>query len=600
MTRRKPSFDQLTSIRIFGDASYSPDGDRFAYLANTSGSLQLWLQPAGGGFPLQLTALADWRVTSFKWSPDGRRIAFAADRAGSEMHQLFVLDVGPQGSWPKQLTDLPSVQHSLAGWTADGRIVFSANDRVPTEVDPQLLDPDSLETTRLMTGALHYAAHASPDGNWLTVVKAIGNMNQDVYLVNLNTLEHELITRHEGDAKFLPADWDADSSGFGLLTDLDREFTGLAHYSVESGGWEYVHTPEHDVDGFRLSRGGGLRAVVENRDGASALEVLASGKGEPVERVALPFGVLQSLDLHPTRSHALLTFSTPREPTNVFELDLATGRFERREQAMLGGVDPDDLTVPELVSFPSFDREIPAWLFLPDGPGPHPVLVSIHGGPESQERPHYMYQGLYQYLLTQGIGVVAPNIRGSTGYGKSYQSLIHRDWGGGDLRDIEAAAQWLREMNWADSARLGIFGASYGGFATLSALSRLPEYWAAGAAAVGPSNLVTFASSVPPYWKAMIRSVVGDPDDDREMLLERSPISYVDQIRAPLLVYQGANDPRVVQAESDQMVEALRSNGLPVEYIVDEHSGHGPSDRETAVKWWSTIADFLVTHLVAR
>src|SRR5690554_1600187 len=157
MTRRKPSFDQLTSIRIFGDASYSPEGDRFAYLANTSGSLQLWLQPAGGGFPLQLTALADWRVTSFKWSPDGRRIAFAADRAGSEMHQLFVLDVGPQGSWPKQLTDLPSVQHSLAGWTADGRIVFSANDRVPTEVDPQLLDPDSLETTRLMTGALHYA-----------------------------------------------------------------------------------------------------------------------------------------------------------------------------------------------------------------------------------------------------------------------------------------------------------------------------------------------------------------------------------------------------------------------------------------------------------
>src|SRR5690606_14596858 len=227
----------------------------------------------------------------------------------------------------------------------------------------------------------------------------------------------------------------------------------------------------------------------------------------------------------------------------------------------------------------------------------HPVVLSIHGGPEAQERPGYAYGGMYQYLVTRGVAVLAPNIRGSTGYGKSYQKLIQRDWGGAELRDIEAAADWLAQQPWADASRLGIWGASFGGFATLSAITRLPDRWAVAAEAVGPSNLVTFARSVPPHWKPMMRNFVGDPDEDHELLVERSPITYVENVRVPLLVYQGAHDPRVVQAESDQMVEALRSRGIEVEYIVDEESGHGPASTETAIEWWRTISEFLVARL---
>jgi dipeptidyl aminopeptidase/acylaminoacyl peptidase len=208
-----------------------------------------------------------------------------------------------------------------------------------------------------------------------------------------------------------------------------------------------------------------------------------------------------------------------------------------------------------------------------------------------------LYGGLYQYLLSRGIGILAPNIRGSTGYGRAYQKLIHRDWGGGDLEDIRHAAEYLRGLAWVEEDRIGVYGGSFGGFATLSALARLPEYWAVGVDIVGPSNLVTFAQSVPPHWRHLMREWVGDPEDDREMLLERSPITYVEKIRAPLLVIQGANDPRVVQAESDQMVERLREKGLEVDYYVDPEGGHGASDREGRLRWYRMVAEFLEERL---
>ena len=184
---------------------------------------------------------------------------------------------------------------------------------------------------------------------------------------------------------------------------------------------------------------------------------------------------------------------------------------------------------------------------------------SIHGGPEAQERVEY--SAFYQYLLARGIGVLAPNIRGSTGYGVAYQKLIHRDWGGAELRDIEAAAQYLGALPWVSEQRIGVYGGSFGGFATLSAVTRLPDYWTAAVDIVGPSDLITFVRSVPPTWRRMMSVWVGDPETDAEFLRERSPITHVENVRAPLLVLQGANDPRVVKAESDQMVGAAAPHG---------------------------------------
>jgi dipeptidyl aminopeptidase/acylaminoacyl peptidase len=593
----KPTFEQLTSVRRLVSPAWSPDGDWFAYLADTSGRLQLWLQPKGGGFPTQLTALRDRRVVAFAWSRDGGRIAFTADLKGNETPEVFVMDVvAGRPSWPRQLTDRPEVEYNLSGWSADGRIVLSANDRLPAEMDPLLLDPVTGEVERLMTGGLYYAGEVSPSGRWLAVTELRSNTDSDVHLVDLESGEARRLTEHAEEAKVFAGPWATDESGFYLSTDAGREFSGLAFWSFEKDGWEYVHQPERDVDAVSVSRGGRYVAYVDNDGGNSVISILDQQE-QRLLRPELPVGVVVSSELHPSEPRVLLMLATPRESGNIFEFDFATGKLRRLEQSMLGGVAIEDLAVPELVSYPSFDREIPAWLYQPEGPGPHPVVLSIHGGPEAQERPDYGYGGMYQYLVSRGVAVLAPNIRGSTGYGKSYQKLIQRDWGGGELRDIEAAADWLAQQTWADASRLGIWGGSFGGFATLSAIARLPDRWAAAAAAVGPSNLVTFARSVPPHWRSMMRNFVGDPEDDHALLLERSPITYVENVRTPLLVYQGAHDPRVVKAESDQMVEALRGRGVEVEYIVDEESGHGPASAETAIEWWRAISAFLIEKL---
>lgn len=331
-------------------------------------------------------------------------------------------------------------------------------------------------------------------------------------------------------------------------------------------------------------------------DGASELHACDLGTGEDRGVPRLPTGTVDAMSLSADGRRLALMLSTGTAPTNIAVADLESGELRWVTDARPVAATPS--AEPTLVRFPTHDGlHVPAWLYRPAGEGPHGVLLSIHGGPEAQERPHYNYAGLYQYLVDRGIAVLAPNVRGSTGYGTRYRRMILRDFGGAELGDFEAAARYLRTLDWVDPQRIGVFGRSYGGFATLSCLSRLPQYWACGVSVVGPSNLVTFARSVPPTWRPLMAEWVGDPDTEEEFLLSRSPITYVDAIRAPLFVVQGANDPRVAKAESDQIVEALRQRGLPVRYDVYEGEGHGFTKRENETKAYSDIAEFLLTHL---
>ena len=290
--------------------------------------------------------------------------------------------------------------------------------------------------------------------------------------------------------------------------------------------------------------------------------------------------------------------ATGARPDNVAVADLAGSSFAWLTDSRPQVADPSDLVEPELVHFPTHDgREIPAYLYRPHGPGPVGVVLSIHGGPEYQERPAYNYSGFYQYLLSRGIGVLAPNVRGSTGYGTAYQKLIHHDWGGDELKDLDHAHRYLAAQDWVEASRIGVFGGSFGGFATLSCVSRLPGRWAAAVALFGPSNLVTFVSSVPPTWRRAMAEWIGDVETERDFLLARSPITYADDIDTPLFVIQGANDQRVVQAESDQIVERLRERGVDVRYDVYPDEGHGFAKRANEAKALSDAADFLVGYL---
>jgi dipeptidyl aminopeptidase/acylaminoacyl peptidase len=399
----------------------------------------------------------------------------------------------------------------------------------------------------------------------------------------------------------IPVPWQPDGSGFYFLTDRDREFKGLAFYRLSDDSLHWVDAPDWDVFEAAISPDGRHLAWTVNEDGYTRLLLRDLDTGETRECSGLPRGVYYCLRFSPTEPILGLYVASPTGPANLHMLNYETGETWQLTRNFTGGIPLEEMVEPEVVRFPSFDgRMVPAYLYKPKGIAPGervPVIVSIHGGPEIQELPVYAYKGMYQYLLNRGIGVLAPNIRGSVGYGKSYQKLIYRDWGGGELKDLEHAALYLRGLDWVDPDRLGVFGGSFGGFATLSCVTRLPQYWAAAVDLVGPSNLVTLTKHTTPSWKHRMKAWVGDPDEDYDFLVERSPINYVDNIRAPLLVIQGANDPRVPRAESDQIVERLRETGKTVEYILLEDEGHGAAKTSNQHLIFRTCAEWFEKHL---
>jgi dipeptidyl aminopeptidase/acylaminoacyl peptidase len=598
-TNRKPAFEQFAAARRYQPTiALSPDGAEVAYSVNTSGQFNIWRQGLDGGCARQVTTFADESVREIAWSPDGQTVLFLADRHGNEFYQIYA--VAPHDGWPEQYASEPDVQHVLGPWSPDGSaFAYAANDREPSDQDILVRDRDGGAPRRLIAGdGSYFPGRWSPNGGSLTVAKMLSNTNMDVYLLDVRDGSHRNLFPHEGDVRYAPGPWAADGSGFYVITDLDREHLGLAFYDLASGGLDWRETPDWDLEAVELSKDGRTLVWVVNENGFSRLygRDVASGKTIPMPET--PDGVIGALAISDDGRRLAFLLTTPTRPAEVYAIDLAAGSLTRLTDGFLGGIPETSMVKPSQVRFPTFDgREIPALLYRPPGDGPFGVVLSIHGGPEAQERPTYAYNGFYQYLLSRGIGVLAPNIRGSTGYGKAYQMLIHRDFGGDDLKDFEAAATYLRGLAWVDKSKIGLFGGSYGGFAVLSCVSRLPDYWAAAVDIVGPSNLVTFAKAVPPTWRRFMADWVGDPETEADFLLARSPISYVDQIKAPLFVIQGANDPRVVKAESDQIVERLRSRGVEVRYDVYEDEGHGFTKRANELKALKDAATFLEARL---
>jgi dipeptidyl aminopeptidase/acylaminoacyl peptidase len=608
---RRADFDRYFAVRThFGNLALSPDGREVAYIVNTSGQLNVWRQPVTGGWPSQVTTFERETVRGIVWAPSGEILGMA-DVDGNEQYQIFAIPAA--GGAVRYFTSRPDVQYELAtdGLSPDGRyLAFAGNDREPTDADVLLCDIETGETRRaLANGRANAPVNWSPDGRYLTVADVRSNTDIHLWLIDTDTGQATEALPHEDAFFVLPGLWLPDSSGFYVLLDRGREFKGVALYELASGELRWVLAPEWDVDHLAMSKDGRRMVWVQNESGESQLYVRDGDETETAQRVVgLPRGVIETMNLSPDGKTLALRINAATAPAEIYVITLGeisareTPLLRRLTYGMLGGLAPDELAAPELVRYPTFDgREIPAWLYRPRGVSEHhqgALVVSIHGGPEAQERVEY--RAYYQYLLKRGIAVLAPNIRGSTGYGVSYQKLIHRDWGGAELKDIEAAAQYARSLPWVAPHRIGVFGGSFGGFATLSAVTRLPDYWAAAVDIVGPSNLLTFVRSVPPTWRRMMADWVGDPDTDTELLRERSPITYVDHVRAPLLVLQGANDPRVVKAESDQMVERLRNQGREVEYVVFEDEGHGFAKRSNLIRGYWLAVEFLVKHLHAH
>ena len=594
----------MADIKAFYEVSTSTGGvfmkdGSFLFLSNKSGMNQVWRGRVGEA-PVQVTNLPD-RVWSLKAAPNGEDALVTMDHGGDEQEQIFLLKKGC--SEPINLTNNPKARNQLGGMTPDGKtVVFASNARSAANFDICTVDTETGEWKIALENHDNYnwPAALSPNGRYLLYNKLNGLSDNHLWMLDLETGEAKDVGTPGAYAAYTSPAFLHDSTGFFLCTDEDAEFACLAYYDIASGKMTKVYAPEWDVEALAVSPDDRYLAMFINEDGCDTLKVydfkreLFLNIPQPPKGVSSYWRINWSCEGH----KILFTLTTGTMPCNLWMLDIDNMHLERVTESAMDGIDPDELVDAELRHYTSFDGlTVPYWYYKAPGKdvGPRPVLIDIHGGPEGQERP--MFTALTEYLVSQGFNIIAPNVRGSVGYGKTYTHLDDVEKRLDSVQDIDSLVKHLVETGIADKDRIAVMGASYGGFMTLSCVTRYPDLWACGIDVVGMTNLVTFLENTSEYRRAHRESEYGTLARDRETLYNVSPIAKVDDIKAPLMVIHGANDPRVPVTEADMIVENVKSRGIEVKYLRYEDEGHGLAKRKNQLDCYPQVVAFLKKHL---
>lgn len=566
-----------------------PAKEGFAYVSDESGRPQPWFQTWAGErrmFPV------DGAVVRLAWRPDETRLLVVADLTGREDYRLAELDpVIGEVEW---IAAEPGVRHEIGvpyssesqPYSPDGHLLaYATNARDVTCFDVYVRDLTTGVSRMVLEGDDRYVPMCfSPDSRHLLVLKLHQNTDQDLFACDLATGRTQHLTPHEGPAKYQPGGWTED--GIYLCTTEGRDFLGVA-LLVPGQPLTWIATPDADVENVTVgpqvvwAMPADQRTILCTQETTVELPGLASQ----------PFGFFGFVPRF-SEDRLLAQVSAADRATEFFLVDLASGESHQLTNYSDGL--PDDLVAPETVWFTGADGlEISGLLYRPRSmAGSVPAVLHIHGGPEWAALP--VHDPLIQRLVGAGIAVLAPNVRGSTGRGLAYQRLIYRDWGGGDLADFEAAARFLRGLDWVDGDRLGVYGMSYGGFAALSCLTRLPDLWRAGVVICGLVDLETDIRALPPTWNRRVVEWIGDVDDSADLtrLKAASPLTYAADIQAPLLLAHAVNDTNVVIGGTEQLYETLTELSKTVRFI-RLSGGHLPNDRDewdeldtAVVKWF--------------
>ncbi|MGQ4555781.1 alpha/beta fold hydrolase [Halobellus sp. GM3] len=591
--------ERYLNIRSAYGASVGPDDERIAFLMDTTGVPQVWTVAAPGEWPEQRTFF-DERVTFVSWSPERPEFAFGMDEGGNERQQLFRYDL-PTGEITN-LTQASEAKHRWGGFTHDGeRFAFASNRRDESVFDVYVQDRDATgEDAELLVegdGWLTLGGF-SPDDSRLIVSEAYSNVDQDVSVLDVDTGELTHLTPHEGTVRFQSAEWGPDGESVYLVSDRESDTLDLWRVDVETGAFSLAASdPDWEIDGVAVDDEHGRLVYSKNVDGHTELtagELADDGDLRDVTAPGIPEGVAGGVAYDAAGERFAVTVTRRGDPANVYVVDGDTGDAERWTRAATAGIPRDSLVEPELVHYPTFDgRDIPAFFSLPEsdtGEGETPVIVDIHGGPESQRRPSF--SAVTQYFLANGFAVFEPNVRGSAGYGKAYGHLDDVERRMDAVADIEAAVEWLSDHPAVDDDRVVAMGGSYGGFMVLAAMTEYPDLWAAGIDIVGIANFVTFLENTGEWRRELREAEYGSLEDDREFLESISPLNTIEAIRAPLFVLHGANDPRVPVSEAHQLVEAA-SEHVPVRELVFDDEGHGVTKLENRIEAYEAIVTFL-------
>ena len=600
----KAFFTTTTYILSDGHA-WSPDDSRLLVTSDETGIFNAYALAAGDGAAEPLTTSTTDSTFAVSWFPSDARVLYSADQGGNELDHLYVREVD---GTTRDLTPGEKVKAGFQGWSADGKSFYvQTNERDPAAFDLYRYAADGYERTLVFRNddALTIAA-VSPDGSKVAMVKPRTSADSDLYILDTRAADAKpkLITPHEGNISHGVHEFTPDSGKLVYSTDEHGEFQQAWTYDLATGKSEPLVSADWDVDFVTYSDSGRYRVSGTNADARTAVSILDTQTGEEIELASLPPGDLAQVRFSRDESRLALMLSSDTSPRDVYTVDLAAGDSNRLTKALNPAIDEADLVESEVVRYPSFDGlDIPAIQYRPKGASAShkvPALVWVHGGPGGQSRTGY--SATIQHLVNHGYAVLAANNRGSSGYGKTFFHMDDRKHGEVDLQDIVHAKQYLASLDWVDADRIGIVGGSYGGYMVGAALAFEPDAFDVGIDIFGVMNWVRTLDSIPPWWESFKEALydeMGDPATDAERHRRISPLFHAKNITAPLLVVQGSNDPRVLQAESDEIVAAVRANGVPVEYVLFDDEGHGFTKRENRITASEAYLKFLGTHLQA-
>lgn len=596
-------FFETTSFSIGGGGhAFSPDGSRILISSNATGTFNVYAMPVGGGTPVALTESTNDGRFAVSFFPRDERILFSGDTGGNELTHVYVRN--PDGT-TRDLTPHATAKSEFGGWSADGSTFYIvSNERDPAAFDIWAYDAASYERRIIFTNpGGYFPAGLSPDGRHIVLQKQLSSADSDLYLADAGSeAAPRLIATSEGsNVEHGAYGFTPDGSKLIYSTDEHGEFAQAWTYDLASGARAPLIAADWDVAFVDVSRSGRYRVQALNADGSTALSIIDTTTGQPVALRGVPAGDLGGVQFSNDERSIAFTVASDTSPRNIFVADLASGEARRLTSALNPAIDEAHLVEATVARFASYDGlQIPGILYRPHGASasaPVPAIVLVHGGPGGQSRRGY--SSMVQHLVNHGYAVYAINNRGSSGYGKTFYHLDDKRHGDADLRDVVAARDWLAGQDWI-SDRVAVMGGSYGGYMTAAALAFHPETFDAGINIFGVTNWTRTLQSIPAWWGAQriaLFDEMGDPATDAERHRAISPLFHAANIRRPLLVVQGANDPRVLQVESDELVAAVRANNVPVEYVLFPDEGHGFLRRENNVTASEAYVRFLDTHL---
>jgi dipeptidyl aminopeptidase/acylaminoacyl peptidase len=584
----------------YAGASFSPTADRILVSSNRSGVYNAWVIPAAGGEPEQLTRSTGDAIFAAAWFPADDRILYTSDQGGNELDHLYVRMPDRK---TRDLTPGEKLKAQFAGWSGDDRSFFvQTNERDERYFDLYQYATDGHTRKLVYRNTEGYTlGPISRDARYLALVRPRTTNDADVFLYDRRSGTTAHITKHTGNVNYAPHDFSPDGKQLLITSDSGGEFAALEAHDIATGRRATVYAPDWDVLGAGYSKGGKYLVVYVNEDSRYDARLFDAATMQPVALPGLPTGVLRGMTLSRDDSAIALYASDGSAPE-----DLWAGRLGQVRKRLTGALNPkirrEDLVVPTVVRFKSYDGvEIPGLLYKPhqaSAEAKAPAIVMVHGGPGGQAQVGYF--ALTQALVNHGYVVYDINNRGSSGYGKTFYAMDDRKHGEADLGDVVASKGMLAATGYVDSARIGILGGSYGGYMTLAALTLRPDAFKAGVDLFGISNWVRTLTSIPPWWASFREALyaeMGDPTTDSARLRRISPLFNADKITAPLMVLQGANDPRVLKVESDEIVAAVKRRGVPVEYVLFEDEGHGFVKKENEIEGYGRVLAFLDRYL---